>query len=126
MSQVLTKENRIECRPLLEAAHTNIYRQSPFRITGLPVDASVKAISKHADKLKMMEELGQGQGANPAAFALNPPPSVDQIRESIQRLKDPEHRIIDEFFWFWPERYAEGGRRPCDPSDVTGRFAKGV
>ena len=80
MSQVLTKEDRIECRPLLEAAHINIYRQSPFRITGLPVDASAKAISKHADKLKMMEELGQGQGANSAAFALSPPPSVDQIR----------------------------------------------
>jgi hypothetical protein len=108
MSQVLTKENRIECWPLLEATHINIYRQSPFRITGLPVDASAKAISKHADKLKMMEELGQGKGANSFAFALDPRPSVDQIRESMQRLKDPEHRIINEFFWFWPVGYGEG------------------
>src|SRR6516165_3298688 len=113
MSQVLTKEDRIECRPLLEAAHINIYRQNPFRITGLPVNASAKAISKHADKLKMMEELGQGQGAHSAAFALDPPPSVDQIRESIQRLKDPEHRIIDEFFWFWPVRYGDGTEDPA-------------
>src|SRR5271166_2724640 len=124
MSQLLKKENRIECRPLLEAAHIGIYRQNPFRITGLSVDASPKAISRHADKLKMMEELGQGQGANSAAFALDPPPSVDQIRESIQRLKDPEHRIIDEFFWFWPERSAEGGEDPAIQAIVRGDSLK--
>jgi hypothetical protein len=120
MSELLTNGNRTECRPLLEAAHINIYRQSPFRITGLPVDASTKAISKHADKLKMMEELGQGHGANPAAFALDPPPSVDQIRESIQRLKDPELRIIDEFFWFWPVRYGEGHEDPAVQAIMQG------
>ena len=124
MSEELTNENRTECRPLLEAAHINIYRQNPFRITGLKVDASAKAITKHADRLKMMEELGQGQGAQSPAFTLDPPPSVDQIRESMQRLKDPEHRIIDEFFWFWPERYAEQGEDPAIQALSQGDSAK--
>jgi hypothetical protein len=113
MSEVLTNENRTECRPLLEAAHINIYRQNPFRVIGLPVNASANAISKSADKLKTMVELGKGQEANSAAFALDPPPSVDQIRESIERVKDPEHRIIDEFFWFWPEQYSAAGEDPA-------------
>ena len=96
-----------ECLPLIQSAHINIYRENTFRITGLPVDASEKEIKKHADKLKIMEELGHGQGANPAAFVLDPPPSVDQIREAIQRLKEPEHRLVDEFFWFWPQEFGK-------------------
>jgi hypothetical protein len=96
-----------ECLPLIQSAHINIYRENTFRITGLPVDASEKEIKKHADKLKIMEELGQGQDANPAAFVLNPPPSVDQIREAIQRLKEPEHRLVEEFFWFWPQKFGK-------------------
>ena len=69
--EALGKEQRTsrECWPLLEAANLNIYRENPFRITGLPVDATAKEIARHADKLKQMEELGYGGKANTAAFA---------------------------------------------------------
>jgi len=101
------------CKPLLDAATPELFQANAFRITGLPVDATAREITKHADKLKMMEELGQGEAAHTAAFALNPPPTVDQIRNAIQKLKDPEQRVVDEFFWFWPERF---GRGISDPS----------
>lgn len=109
-----------ECLPLIQSAHLNIYRQNTFRITGLPVDASEKEIKKHADKLKMMEELGYGQGANPAAFSLDPPPSVDQIREAIQRLKEPEQRLVDEFFWFWPKEFGKSANDPAIQAILAG------
>ncbi|MTB27071.1 MAG: hypothetical protein F2923_00340 [Actinobacteria bacterium] len=108
------------CLPLIQSAHLNIYRQNTFRITGLPVDASEKEIKKHADKLKMMEELGYGQGANPAAFSLDPPPSVDQIREAIHRLKEPEHRLVDEFFWFWPKEFGKSANDPAIQAILAG------
>src|SRR5271157_4448866 len=95
------------CQPLIEAANLNIYRENPFRITGLPTDAGSKDMARHAGKLKMLEELGHSNDANAFAFALNPPPSLEQIRAAFQRLKDPEKRIIDEFFWFWPENFGE-------------------
>jgi hypothetical protein len=98
---------RTHCVPLLEAASIDLYKRNGFRITGLASDATAKQVSKRGDKLKLMEELGQGVGANTNAFALNPPPSVDDIREALQRLKDPESRLIDEFFWFWPEESSE-------------------
>ncbi|MEI9898155.1 MAG: hypothetical protein WDN28_30940 [Chthoniobacter sp.] len=84
-----------------------MFRGNAFRITGLPVDATPREITKHADKIKMMEELGQGKSVHTGAFALTTPPTVDQIREAIQRLKDPEQRIIDEFFWFWPRQFGQ-------------------
>jgi hypothetical protein len=97
------KTEGVQCAPLMEAASFDLYKGNGFRITGLTVDSTAKEVTKRGDKLKLMEELGQGAGANTNAFPLNPPPSVDTIREALQRLKDPESRLIDEFFWFWPQ-----------------------
>ncbi len=52
------------CRPLLEAATPELFRANAFRITGLAVDATTREITKHADRLKIMEELGQGESAH--------------------------------------------------------------
>ena len=91
----------------MEVAHPKLYRENGFRIAGLHVDATSKELSKHADKLKIMDQIGYGHAANTAAFPLDPLPTLDQIRESMQRLKDPEKRLVDEFFWFWPETFGE-------------------
>jgi len=115
-----SKKESKDCLPLIHAANLNIYRENTFRIIGLAVDASEKEIKKHADKLKMMEELGYGQGANPAAFALEPPPSVDQIRKAMQRLKEPEHRLVDEFFWFWPKEFGKSTNDPAIQAILAG------
>jgi hypothetical protein len=91
-------EEKLECKPLINAATRNLYRNNAFRITGLPIDATNREIAKHVEKLKMMAELGQTQIGEKSAFGLNPPPTTDDIREAIQKLKDPELRVIDEFF----------------------------
>jgi hypothetical protein len=101
------------CKALLAAATPEMFRANAFRITGLPVDATTRVIIKHADKLKMMEELGQGKRAHTRAFALTPPPGVDQIRDAIQALRDPERRIVDEFFWFWPDAFGSSAQDPA-------------
>jgi hypothetical protein len=77
------------------------------------VDATIRQITKHADNLKLMEDLGRGESVHTAAFALKPPPTVDKIRDAIQKLKDPERRIVDELFWFWPERFGESASDPA-------------
>jgi hypothetical protein len=90
------------CTPMLEMATPELYMANAFRITGLPVHSSAREISRHTDKLKLLEELGEGAEAHTTAFALNPPPSLDQIRAAVHRVRDPIQRILDEFFWFWP------------------------
>lgn len=101
-----SSEESTECRPLLDAATKDLFRKNAFRITGLPVDATPREIGKHADKLKLLAELGQDPKPN-AAFSLCPSPAGEDIRDAIQRLKDPEKRLIDEFFWFWPQNFGE-------------------
>lgn len=105
------KKGSSECKPLLDAANKDLFRKNAFRITGLSVDATAREVARHADKLKMLAELGQGQQTQNAAFQITPPPGLDEIRDAIQNLKDPEKRLIDEFFWFWPEEF---GRSQSD------------
>jgi hypothetical protein len=100
----------VECSVLMDVANPKLYRRNSFRITGLPVDASTREIARHADKLKVLDQIGYGHAANPMAFPVEPLPSLDQVREAMQTLKDPEKRIIDEFFWFWPESFGESAK----------------
>ena len=96
-----------ECKPFLESANRNLFRKNSFRVTGLPVDATTREVARHADGLLMRAELQQDPHTNGAAFPMTPPPSLDEIREAIQRLKIPGQRIVDEFFWFWPEEFGD-------------------
>lgn len=107
MKEFETQGKSFDCKPLLDVANGRLYVDNSFRITGLRVDATPRQITRKADELKYLEELGQGAKAHTSAFALNPPPTVEKIREAIARLKDPEKRLIDEFFWFWPEQFGK-------------------
>ncbi|MFZ0828921.1 MAG: response regulator [Verrucomicrobiia bacterium] len=102
-----------ECKPLLDAATKDLFRKNAFRITGLSVDATTREVDRHAGKLKMLAEFGQDTHTGGAAFAIKPPPSLDDIRDAIQKIKDPEQRLIDEFFWFWPQEF---GKSQSDPA----------
>ena len=84
----------------------DLYRDNPFRITGLPVRATARDIRRRADRLRVMERLGMSAGAEPQPLPLDPPPDETAVEEAMQRLRDPRRRLVDEFFWFWP---APGG-----------------
>jgi hypothetical protein len=96
------------CQPLLEASTPTVYRHNAFRITGLAVDSTPREIKRRIDDLKAAHEMGDADEEHTHAFALAPPPTMEHIREAAQRLNDPERRIIEEFFWFWPDEWGDG------------------
>jgi hypothetical protein len=114
------KDGSTECELLLSIATVHIFRKNAFRITGLPVDATSREISKHIDKLKQMTELRIATGAHRGPLALDPPPTPDDIRDANQNLKDPERRILDEFFWFWPEDFNHSQSDPAIQAIAAG------
>lgn len=63
--------------------------------------------------MKHAEEMGDAKEEHLHVFALNPPPRLEQIRESALRLQTPERRIVDEFFWFWPMKWGDGKQDPA-------------
>ena len=93
-------------------ARPTSYLHNAFRITGLPVDASTRDIKRRADDLKAAAEMGDDRDEHTHAFALNPSPTVDHIREAVQRLHEPgtpHHRGV---FWFWPLDWDHDGSDP--------------
>lgn len=90
------------CTILMESAVPDIYQKNAFRISGLNVNASTREISNQIQKSQLMEKYGNKTEAGNSPFPVFPPPDHDQIRQALHRLRDPETRVIDEFFWFWP------------------------
>lgn len=105
---------------LLSAARPDLFRSNAFRIMGLPVDATARDIAKQAEKQRMAAKFG-GVSASASPLALSPPPDDEMIRAAVDRLRDPERRLVDEFFWFWPHQLGDGGRDPALAVLAAGR-----
>lgn len=86
---------------LQSAAQPDLYRRNAFRVIGLSVEATAGDVTRQFEKMRMAERYGGGSRL-PSALPLVPPPNGDDIREAVDRLRDPERRLVDEFFWFWP------------------------
>lgn len=115
-----------ECPPLYEACTLSLYQKNIFRVTGLPVDATSKEVARQAQKLQMLEEMGGGSMGPQPAFALGVAPSSDEIRAALSRTKEPEQRIIDEFFWYWPEEFGSSKSDPAIQSLIAGDASSAI
>jgi hypothetical protein len=89
---------------LLKLARPDIYRINAFRVLEIPVTASPRVVSSQMRKLDLMEKLGDAEQVQRGLLPLTPLPDSGARREAYQRLTDPESRLIDELFWFWPLR----------------------
>ena len=93
------------CEILLKTATPQLYRENAFRILGLPVTVTLRDIERHQQKLEMVAKLGiNSHDQNHSYLPLLPPPDEDSILHAMEQLQDPEKRLIDEFFWFWPTK----------------------
>ncbi len=89
---------------LLKIANPNLYRFNSFRILELPVTASPREISSQIRKLDLIAKFGNNGVADQGFLGVNPSPDTDARQSAHQRLIDPEYRLIDEIFWFWPHQ----------------------
>ena len=87
---------------LFSLADPRIYHVNAFCVTGLPVDATDRELSRHLEKQRMAQKLHVKSEDNGRLFPPSEPPSPDAIREAAHHLKDPQNRLLHEIFWFWP------------------------
>ncbi len=110
----IVADDPMDCwETLLHKATPGLYRGNAFRILELASDASAREIARRGEMLKMMERYGNGTPRKPGPLALQPTPDEGVVRSSLQRLQDPEQRLVDEFFWFWPAQLGESKEDPC-------------
>lgn len=102
-----------QAQQLLQAVRADLYRVNAFRLAQLPAHASARELERRLEKIKMLARLDSAAETLRGPLALVPPPDLDAMRGAIERLRDPEVRLIDELFWFWPEN---AGPETDDPA----------
>lgn len=82
-----------------EMATPTALAANPFRVLGLPSDASSRDLRRQGDRMRITLEVGAGGTGSNGGLAHE----VDSYRTVTERLKDPRRRLADELFWYWPE-----------------------
>jgi hypothetical protein len=100
------------CEILVRAATPDLYRSNAFRVLELPVDATAREVARRGEMLKMAEKYGNSVPREPAPLPLDPPADETAVTVALHSLRDPERRLVDEFFWFWPAQLGQSKRDP--------------
>ncbi|MBI1829900.1 MAG: hypothetical protein HYR84_00450 [Planctomycetes bacterium] len=86
----------------LKAARPDLYRSNTFRLTELSVDATEQQVNKQTEKMRLAEKYGGASQSRGGILPVQPAPQPGDLRDAMQRLRDPQLRLLDEMFWFWP------------------------
>src|SRR5262245_31982328 len=110
----------MQAEVLLRALKPDLYRVNAFRMARLPATASQRDIARRLEMLTMQARLGGSVEQPRGLLGLQPASDVDAVRHAIERLRDPETRLLDEFFWFWPENAV-----PDSPDEALAALNRG-
>jgi hypothetical protein len=86
----------------------DLYVRNAFRTSGLSVDASAGDLRRRAQQVRAIQKLG-GTPATGGPLPPSPAPDLDTVLQALSRLRDPLVRLVDEFFWFWPDPGGDSG-----------------
>jgi hypothetical protein len=79
---------------LAELATPEVLRDNPFRIVGLPTDASNQELRRRAERIRRDPDV--------------PAHQAERVEAALRRLRDPVRRLVDELLWFWPDEADAG------------------
>lgn len=86
----------------MRSLQPGLYRSNAFRMSGMSVESFDSDFRSRVHDLQIMEKLGMQSDEPSGCLSLLPSPPAESIRIAIERLADPEQRILEELFWFWP------------------------
>lgn len=102
--EVLSQKANLQTKELLiRNAGLGIYKENSFNKLALPVHAPTNEIAKRQQLVEISLKTGAaippGKGIS---FFQDLISDIYELQKIAQRLQNPESRLIDEFFWFWP------------------------
>jgi hypothetical protein len=93
----IAPHSNAELRSLLSSDILLLYQNNPFRILNIPTDVTPTQVQKRAQKLKVWRQMGERVADE---FA---------VRDALQVLRDPQKRLVAEFFWFHTDAFDAPG-----------------
>lgn len=110
MTEVSGGRGRTASARLLDVAGPEMYLRNPFRVTGLPTDATGRQVRERRQMVLSVLTLGASLPTGDIRLPLPSAPSADEVRAAFDELDKTEFRLVDELFWWW----GEPGKCGCD------------
>lgn len=80
-----------------------LIEENPFRVLGLPVDASEKEIVKRVSDLEIFAEMGKEKQYDSDLDYIAPMNRTPElIKEARQKIEQPKSKFYQSLWWFWP------------------------
>lgn len=92
------------CQNMTDTCNAMVYATNPFHLIGLSPFANSKSVRRRKEDLESAEAMGGAAWKDEFRHLLGnvQVPSPEEVSAAFRRIEDPQQRIVDEFFWFWP------------------------
>ncbi|MDY0152136.1 MAG: hypothetical protein RBS43_07685 [Candidatus Cloacimonas sp.] len=87
---------------IFQEALPSLYQTNAFRVCGMFIDGSTRDLTRQIQNLKLALKYNNKLPPNALSCFHSSPWDSESLDSAIRRLHDPERRLIDELFWFWP------------------------
>ena len=83
----------------------NVYSDNIFYLLGLPTLATLRQVRRRREDLEAAHEMGVEAWVREFQHlrGIRAVPSFEEVQVAFERLKDPEFRLVSEFFRVWGE-----------------------
>ena len=88
--------------PLFAVANAKLYQLNAFRLTGLQVSATTREIKRAYQEFGMSKSLRRAWKPK-RLIPTVVEPNDDDLEAAFALISDPEKRLLQDFFWFWPD-----------------------
>ncbi len=76
--------------------------QNPFRVLGIPVNATDREIEKQIGNISIYAEMGKTINLDTDQyFSIQPTRTAQSIQEAKQKIDQPNNKLFYSLFWFW-------------------------
>lgn len=81
----------------------DFFLHNTYRVLEMPVTASMKELTKRGTAIETAQQTGAPVpiGKQPL-YRIKEELDFDEDNKALLRLGNPDHRMLDIFFWFWP------------------------
>jgi CheY-like chemotaxis protein len=88
--------------PLFAVANAKLYQLNAFRLTGLQVSATTREIKRAYQEFGMSKSLRRAWKPK-CLIPTTVEPNDEELEAAFVLISDPEKRLLQDFFWFWPD-----------------------
>ena len=92
------------CQNMTDICNATVYAMNPFHLLGLSPFSNSRSVRRRREDLESAEAMGATGWKDEFKHLLGNTqvPSPEMVAAAFRRIEDPQQRLVDEFFWFWP------------------------